>query len=210
MPLFFSPDNAALQQLNFISLPCYTLKLFVIKHLLWAKHHLEKKKRQNPIHCICRRRLKTTGQWSIRYFWQSGTNSEMLWAVVSVTHRETLRNSWWKATNKQSLPSPHPAVLFHGQQSAILFSRKGWKIWSQSCVAVLPPWAMAQTKVAPEGPGGDGGVCPVTGPGEHWARGQSHTQKFVSAWPSAAWGFLSASYFSILIFLHPLCSSWVQ
>lgn len=34
MPQFFPPDNAALKQLYFMSLQCYTLKLFVTKHLL--------------------------------------------------------------------------------------------------------------------------------------------------------------------------------
>lgn len=118
----------------------------------------------------------------------------MLWTAVSVTHREP---HIIQAEKKQtSSLSPHPTRVFYfiaGQQTVILFSRKGWKIAVQFCMALLPPWAMAQTKAAPECPGGTEGVYPVQ---EHRGRrtqGKStkpHSNaKFVSACPSTIWRF---------------------
>lgn len=87
----------------------------------------------------------------------------MLWTVVSITHSET---HIIQGEKKQiSRLSPHPTQLFYfitGQQTAILFFRNAWKIAFLFCLALLPPWTMAQTpRKLQSDQEGTGGIYPV-------------------------------------------------
>lgn len=90
-------------------------------------------------------------------------------------------NSGWKETNKQTIPSPQPAVLFHTRTPDChsLFQE-----CLENCVPILRGSAASmnhgpEPKVAAECPGGDWGSSSSagsTGAGEHWAKGQNPTQ----------------------------------
>lgn len=112
----------------------------------------------------------------------------MLRAAVSITHSETHITQGEK--KQTSSLSPHPTRVFYfraGQQTVILFSRKGWKWHSNSAwlCCLHEPWSR------PRQLQGEFILCR-----KHWGRRtpgkgtKPHSNtKVVSVWPSAVWGF---------------------